>query len=462
MTGNATARFLPPLLGIVMTAGLAHAAPPGITGDWRGTLALTQGKSLPVVIHMTLSGETLTATLDSPTQGGFGLPVQTVSLEGNSLTMSLPRLSARYVATLRDGGRILDGTWFQGPSALPLVLTHEAEAAAPSRPQIPHPPFPYRLEDVAFDNPSGPAHLAGTLTLPKGKGPFPAVLLITGSGLQDRDETIMGHKPFLLWADTLTRQGIAVLRVDDRETGGSTGPVASATTRDFAGDTQAGLRFLRAHKEIDPGHIGLMGHSEGGMIAAMIAARDPALAFAVLLGTPSVPGRELMLAQRERALANAQVPQERAQQAQQGFIAVMDAMTIEQTQSEAEKAANAAWNRVEDTTTGLPPELHRLTLPAIRFFDRFDPASDLKAIHCPVLAVLGSKDRQVPPSLTLPAMRQALAGKPRAQIVELPGLNHLLQKAGTGDIAEYATIEEDINPSALTLVTQWIRAQTRP
>lgn len=464
----ALARLLLTLCGM----GTALAAPPSPAGDWQGTLALPQGQSLPLVLHLSLragapQGE-WSATLDSPAQSAFGLPVQRATLEGQTLTLDLPGLSARYVGTLSGPDNILAGTWSQGSSSFPLRMTRATgmatatESAAPSRPQTLHPPFPYRSEDVAFDNPSGPSHLTGTLTLPQGKGPFPVVILITGSGLQDRDETIAGHKPFLLWADTLTRQGIAVLRLDDRQRGGSTGPVTTATTEDFASDIAAALRFMRHRHDIDPQRTGLMGHSEGGVIAAMIAAHDRQISFIVMLEAPAVPGRQIMLAQRHWAAAARHVPDAVSHRSDVLVETVLDAMTPQQSQKAAEQAANSAWNRLNGTQSGLPDSLHDLTLPAIRFYDRYDPAVALSQVSCPVLATLGSKDRQVPPDLNRPALQKALSRNPHARIVEFPGLNHLLQKAETGDVSEYALIENDIDPSALKAVTDWIRTQTHP
>ena len=458
------ARLLLTLCGM----GTALAAAPTPTGDWQGILALPQGQSLPLVLHLSPQagapqGE-WSATLDSPAQSAFGLPVQRTTLKGQTLTLELPALFARYVGTLSEQGNVLAGTWSQGSSSFPLRMTRATGMTmapvrtTPVRPQTPHPPFSYRSEDIAFDNPSGPSHLAGTLTVPEGKGPFPAVILITGSGLQDRDETIAGHRPFLLWADTLTRRGIAVLRLDDRQRGRSTGPVAQATTADFATDIEAALRFMRQRQDIDPKRIGLMGHSEGGVIAAMIAAHDKQISFIVLLEAPAVPGRQTMLAQRHWSAARQHVPETVSHQSDLLVETVLNAMTPQQSQKAAEQAASAAWNRLNRTQSGLPDSLHGLTLPAIRFYDRYDPASVLSKVDCPVLATMGSKDRQVPPELNLPALKRALAHNSQARIIELPDLNHLLQKAGSGDPGEYALIENDIDPSALKAVTDWIEA----
>lgn len=446
-------------LAFLACSALTPACAHTLSGDWRGSLSLPQGGALPLVLHMTERGAGWSASMDSPTQGAFGLAIQDVTLDGTTLIFTLPNLGARYVGQVN--GNSLEGTWYQGAGHLPLTLTPVAPAAAPvmSRPQIPHLPFPYRSEEVAFDNPAGPAHLTGTLTLPAGKGPFPAVLLITGSGLQDRDETIFGHKPFLVWADTLTRRGIAVLRVDDRQKGGSTGPVSTATTQDFAHDTEAGLSYLRHRKDIDPNRIGLMGHSEGGIIAPMIAAQDRKVAFIVLLAGPATKGRQIILAQRDHAARQQGNSDAATAASDAAYNGLMDTLSPDQSQAEADKAVKAFWAGQHPDSPALPPQLKVLTSPWMRFYDRYDPAPALTRTTCPVLAVIGAKDRQVPPDQTLPALKAALARNSHATIRELPGLNHLFQRADTGDVPEYVRIEEDIDPQALAVVSDWIVAQ---
>ncbi|WP_025841414.1 alpha/beta hydrolase family protein [Asaia platycodi] len=449
-------------LAFLACQALTPACARTLSGDWRGALLLPQGATLPLVLHMKEKRAGWSASLDSPMQGAFGLAVQDVTLDGKTLTLTLPTLGARYIAQVNGHDNSLEGTWYQGTSYLPLTLIQSAPAPPPimSRPQIPHPPFPYRSDEVAFDNPAGPAHLTGTLTLPAGKGPFPAVLLITGSGLQDRDETIFGHKPFLVWADTLTRRGIAVLRVDDRQKGGSTGPVSTATTQDFAHDTEAGLTYLQHRKDIDPHRIGLMGHSEGGIIAPMIAQRDQNVAFIVLLAGPATRGRQIILAQQDHAARQQGNSDAAIAAADTAYNGLMDTLSPDQSQADADQAAQAFWARQHPDSPAPPPQLKVLTSPWMRFYDRYDPAPALAKTTCPVLAVIGAKDRQVPPDQTLPALKAALARNSQATISVLPGLNHLFQKANTGDVSEYARIEEDIDPEALSVVGDWIIAQT--
>lgn len=334
------------------------------------------------------------------------------------------------------------------------------------RPQTPAPPFPYRAEEVAFDNAVGGSHLAGTLTLPAGRGPFPAVVLITGSGLQDRDETILGHKPFLLWADTLTRRGVAVLRVDDRTVGGSTGDVTTATTADFAGDVQAAVAFLRTRRDIDARRIGLMGHSEGAVIAPIVAARDPRIAFIVLLAGSGEDGETLMLHQKRLVELAMGVPPAVEDQAQVNMRRLEDAVRTAPDQAAADARLAAAW-RAALTAQGAPGDMpvpaavKVLAQPWMRWFLAYDPRPTLGKVRCPVLAVGGSKDLQVPAAENLAGIRAALAADRDVTAVELPGLNHLLQTATTGSPAEYAAIPETVAPSALTLVSDWIVAHTR-
>jgi pimeloyl-ACP methyl ester carboxylesterase len=298
-------------------------------------------------------------------------------------------------------------------------------------------------------------HLAGTLTVPEGPGPFPAVLLITGSGSQDRDETIFEHKPFLVLADDLTRRGIAVLRVDDRGVGGSTGGSPNDTTADFATDVEAGVAWLKACMEVDPKRIGLIGHSEGGVIAPMVAARDPAVAFVVLWAGSGVRGAELLAAQARAVAVASGAPPAAADE-----IFRHQSQMLQSVAGAPDAArARAALVKVAADADLPPPTdeaIASLTVPWTRWFIAYDPAPALRALKIPVLALIGGKDVQVLPEQNIPALRAALAGDAKAQVLELPGLNHLFQTAGTGGPAEYGKIEETIAPAALKLIGDWI------
>ncbi len=326
------------------------------------------------------------------------------------------------------------------------------------RPQNPVKPYPYRDEDVAYDNKVQNVTLAATLTLPQGTGPFPAVVLITGSGPQDRDESLLGHKPFLVLSDYLTRHGIAVLRADDRGVGKSTGIFSKATTADFATDTEAGIAYLKTRKEIDPRKIGLIGHSEGGVIAPMIAARNKDVAFIVMMAGTGVPGDQIIPAQSEAIeVASGKDPAEAAKNAA-NEKEMLKLVETEKDQAVLEKELKEKM-KGDTPEAQIGAQIAQLTSPWFRYFLTYDPAVALRHVNCPVLALNGSLDKQVLPSQNLPPIRQALAGNKRAEIDELPGLNHLFQTAKTGSPAEYAAIEETIAPVALDKMATWILKQ---
>jgi uncharacterized protein len=304
------------LVTLLLSAGCSVPAPgPGaaaavtVTGSWTGRLELP---GAPLDLGVTFAGtlDALTGTLDVPAQGIAGLPLAGVSADGGTVRFTVPGLpgNVSFAGTLAADGSAIGGRFSQAGMSYPLVL-HRGAVAAPARPQEPHPPYPYRTDDVAYRGPAG--DLTGTLTLPQGTGPFPAVLLVTGSGAQDRDETVAGHKPFLLLADTLTRVGTAVLRVDDRGVGGSAGTTADATYDDLVADLGAGLAYL-ARPEVDPARVGLLGHSEGGYLAPLAAQRLPGqVAFLVLLAGPAVSGEDVLVEQNRVILAAmGQTPQQ--------------------------------------------------------------------------------------------------------------------------------------------------------
>ncbi|HSP91086.1 MAG TPA: alpha/beta fold hydrolase, partial [Vicinamibacterales bacterium] len=283
---------------LILVASLSFAQTPAspVAGTWEGAIAAGAVKLRIGVTITTQPDGKLEATMDSPDQGAYGLRLSDVRFADGVLTFALRQASGTFEGRLNSAGTELAGTWTQGV-ALPLVLKKVEKIARPARPQEPKPPFPYRSEHVAIANAAGQAVLDGTLTLPEGKGPFPAVVLITGSGAQNRDEEIFGHKPFLVLADHLTRHGLAVLRYDDRGVGKSTGDFASATSEDFAGDAWAAWQALGARPDIDPKRVGLVGHSEGGVIAPMLAAAHPEVAFVVMLAGTGVTGDQVLLAQ---------------------------------------------------------------------------------------------------------------------------------------------------------------------
>ena len=279
-------------------ASLAFAQAPSLDGNWMGTLDVGAAK-LRLVLHVTQSPAGMTATMDSIDQGANGMKIDAITFTGNAVHFELHMIQGSYDGAMKADGSEISGQWKQGGAELPLTFKRVDKAPEVTRPQDPKKPYPYEEEEVAYENKKAGIKLAGTLTYPRGKGPFPAVLLITGSGPQDRNEALAGHRPFLVLADHLTRHGIAVLRVDDRGVGGSSGDTMKSTSADFADDALAGIQFLKTRKEVNPAQIGLIGHSEGGMIAPMVAARSSDVAYIVLLAGPGVRSEEILYAQGE-------------------------------------------------------------------------------------------------------------------------------------------------------------------
>ncbi|HSJ25705.1 MAG TPA: alpha/beta hydrolase [Longimicrobiales bacterium] len=463
-------------------AGLAAvpltAQQPDIAGTWAGEIAVS-GTRLPLVFHITATDGTLAATMDSPAQGAAGIPVDTVRFAAGVLIMRLVAINGGYTGRLTGEGHF-EGEWQQGGMALPLELRRtEAGAVALPRPQHPEPPFPYQAMDIQFPNNAAGLELAGTLTLPPGTGPFPAVVLVSGSGPQDRDETVFGHRPFLVLADHLTRHGVAVLRFDDRGVGESGGDFAVGTTLDFAGDAAAAIRYLRSRPEIAGDRIGVIGHSEGGLIAPLVAtgaAGLPAtdLAFVVLLAGPGLPGGEILRSQLAAISSAAGMPADRVSDALEVQARMLRIVEAEDDPTrrrarivELLGTALDAMTPADRALQGIPPgqeqqwmeaQATAVSTPWFRQFLQLDPRPVLGRLQVPTLALFGGLDLQVPAEPNAEAMRTALAaaGNPDYTVRVMPGLNHLFQTARTGLPGEYITIEETFAPAALTAVSGWI------
>ncbi len=448
---------------LVFSAGAALPRETGgqeAAGDWKGTLSVN-GRELRLQVHIVKDpAGALTGTLDSLEQGAKGLPLSGLTSDGKSLSFDLPVASGHFVGVWN--GAAWAGLWTQGGVALPLALEPGVFAPTPAanRPQTPKPPFPYQVVDVKFDG-GGGAKLAGTLTLPQGAGPFPAVVLISGSGPNDRDETIKDHKPFAVIADALTRRGIAVLRYDKRGVAASTGAYPAATSADFASDAAAAVAFLRARPDIAGGRIGLIGHSEGGLIAPMVAAKDPKISFVVLLAGPAISGAEILKLQvRAKAEAAGAPPEEVEKRV------AFEARLLAALGGKDEAAAKAAVDQVLAETPGLDPNVAAASRqiassPWFRGFVAYDPVPALKSLKVPVLALYGDKDFQVPPSANAEPMKAALKGDKDATVTVLPSLNHLFQLADTGLDDEYGTIEETISPALLDRLGAWVVAHAK-
>jgi pimeloyl-ACP methyl ester carboxylesterase len=405
-------------------------------GTWTGKLE-AQGKKLTVVFH--LDGDE--PTMDSPDQAAKGIPIQVEKNEMGKITIRIPLLSASYEG-LWLGKQIL-GTFTQLGQSLPLTLTPGEEKL--NRPQTPQGPFPYATEEVSFDN--GDAHLEGTLVLPEGYSrQTPVLIFVTGSGQEDRDETIVEHKPFAVIADALGRAGIATLRFDDRGVGGSTGDVVNATTEDFRDDALAGIQLLRERFD----KVGVIGHSEGGTIALMLAA-DGQVDFIVSLAAMVVSGLETTVAQSRVALESAGYPKE---------IVDRYCEAVRQACHVRLHGGRMPFADELDLPEALKQNylavLHQIQVPWMIKILSLDMRPLLGGITCPVLAINGTKDIQVASESNLGALRSGLPANPKNRIEAIEGANHLFQHCTTGDIAEYRQIEETIAPEVLELMIDWL------
>lgn len=429
---------------------------PGLTGWWLGTLPTPA----PLRLQMQVSpaGAGFAAAFTSIDQGNAHFAASSVSVDGGNATIDIAPLHASFKGTLSTDGNTLAGTWTQGAGSLPLTFHRQAGPLQVQRPQQPKPPFPYRSEDVTIPGPGG-ITLAGTLTVPDGSGPFPAALLISGSGPNTRDENVFGHKIFLVLADYLTRHGFAVLRVDKRGVGQSTGAATNATTAAYAQDAASEFAWLAHQPHIAANRTGLIGHSEGGLIAAMVASTHPHVAFVVLLAASAEKGEDLIVSQVKALNAASDVtPGVQAKNAQLERK-VLDIVMAAPSGAAVAPALAAATSK--GTIPALPPaQVEALASPWYRSFLKIDPAPYLGKLRCPVLALIGSKDTQVPPAANIPLLKAALAHNPRATVVELPGLNHLFQHATTGLPSEYGQIEETIAPAALERIATWLQQAT--
>jgi fermentation-respiration switch protein FrsA (DUF1100 family) len=430
---------------------------------------------LSLVFHVNKTDNGFSSTMDSPDQKAFGIPVTTTSFESSKLSIAITNAGIEYEGVLGTDGIII-GTFKQSGQSFPMNLSKaKVEKEIIKRPQEPKKPYSYYTEDIVFENKLANINLAGTLSLPTKLGVFPAVILISGSGAQNRDEELLGHKPFLVLADYLTKNGIAVLRFDDRGTAMSKGDFITATTSDFATDVEAALQYLLTRKEIDHKKIGLIGHSEGGMIAPMVANKSKNVSFIILLAGTGIPGDELLLLQQELIGRASGISDEDLQKSKiintEAFELVKKATNSDQVKKDITELIKKSIK--SDTEAKIPDgisesefismQVNQITNPWMQFFIKYNPASTLEKVKCPVLALNGDKDLQVPSKVNLEAINKALAkgGNKKVTSKELPNLNHLFQECKTGSPQEYSEIEQTFSPLALTEILNWIQIQTK-
>ena len=445
-----------------------------ISGQWNGALKV-QGTQLRLVFNITKTGSGISSTMDSPDQGAKGIPTTTTNFENSILKITIENAKIEYVGTFGKDN-IIVGTFKQGEQSFPMNLSKEViKKEKIVRPQEPTKPYSYYSEDLTFENNKAGIILAGTLTLPKKDGVFPVVIFISGSGPQNRDEELLGHKPFLVLSDYLTKNGIAVLRYDDRGTAMSKGDFQTATSADFATDVESAIAYLKTRKEINKKKIGLIGHSEGGLIAPMVASKSKDVAFIVLLAGTGIQGDRLLLLQQKLIEKASGISDEDLQKSElinrKAFDIVNKSNNLEQLNIDL---TNYIKQCLTDNPNAKIPQgmsaddfvklqVKQIASPWMQYFIKYNPAPVLEKVKCPVLAINGAKDLQVPPQENLEAIKKALAkgGNKKVTTKEFPNLNHLFQECKTGSPDEYATIEQTFSPIALAEIFKWIQTQTK-
>lgn len=456
------------LIALLMSSSISRAQE--LVGSWHGELDV-QGHKVPLVFHFKQEEGQWKGTMDSPSQGAFDIQINEVAATDSGLVFSIAAAGIRYEGSFADADRIR-GLFFQGSMRFDLELYRANEATETAglvRPQEPKPPFPYLTENVIFPHAEAGIHLAGTLTVPEGQGPWPAVVLLAGSGPNDRDQHIFGHKTLLVVSDYLTRNGIATLRYDKRGVAESEGHHALATSQDFANDAQAAWNYLRQRAEVDASKVGLIGHSEGGIIAPMVAARQPEVAFLALLAAPGIRIDSLMAIQtyligKTAGMSEAQLAD--ATEVNRQIYRLLKTTPDNEVLHAA--LQRLLWQHAEDSNVPsdqielwLSRQIQQLTSPWFRYFINYDPQPALSVVTVPTLAINGDKDLQVTACENLEGIRKALeeAGNQEVTIKALSGLNHLFQESQTGAMTEYALIEQTISPAVLQLLSNWIKEQ---
>jgi len=440
-----------------------------INGKWLGKLNV--GMELQIVFNITSAEGLYSSTLDSPDQNAYGILTASTTFVNNELAIQIPAIQGAFYGIYNAANNTIEGNWTQGSGSLPLVLNKVTSVEPIKRKQDPVKPYPYKEEEITFENKNADSvFLSGTLTIPEGKGPFNAVVLVTGSGPQNRNENLLGHSPFLVLSDYLTRNGIIVLRYDDRGISKSTGDFGTATSKDFADDANAAVNYLKSRKDLNIKNIGIAGHSEGGLIAPLAASQNKNVDFAVLIAGTGIPGDSVLCLQGSLI--------EKASGYSEDALAFLnnwrrDIIHVVETESDMDVIAskiiainkkissNASEDLIEelqlnpdDSTAGVD----FFASAWMKYFLTYDPRPILEKTKIPVLAINGTLDLQVPYRENLDAIENALkiAGNKNYKIVALENLNHLFQTTATGSPSEYGMLEETFNENAMKVIAVWV------
>lgn len=455
------------LVTIIFALFVGTGSAQDVIGEWGGKLVLPSG-SLTLVFHITRTESGYQTTCDSPDQGVAAIPTKLTTFQDSILIVEIPTIGASYKGKMKVDG-IIYGTFTQGVS-LPLNFS-KGKIEKPKRPQEPQAPFPYKIEEVKFKNKRAGITLAGTLTVPQQGTKFPVVVLVTGSGAQNRDEEIMGHKPFWVIADYLTRKGVAVLRCDDRGMGESEGVFASATNEDLSSDLEASLNYLKTRKEVNTRQMGVIGHSCGGTIAFMQAAKNKDISFVVSLAGAAIKGDSLMLKQTEASFKSTGMTDLAWSTLKPVLRNRYALLTQNKEVEEIRKELHADVNKMipadnrddENVKKRIDADIQTMTSPWYLDFMRYDMTPDLKKIKCPVLALNGANDIQVDADMNLTAIEQRVGGNGNKNVItkKYLGLNHLFQHCQSCTIAEYGQLEETISQEVLQDISTWILKQIK-
>jgi uncharacterized protein len=454
------------VLVIVMVL-FAKANAQEFVGSWNGTLN-AMGSKLKLVFHVEKNGKIYSSIMDSPDQGSKAIPTSSTTIDKSTISIVIDAAKINYTGTII--GDSIVGEFKQGNFNAPLILYRQiGETPKLKRPQEPQPPFNYYIEEVSFKNDKDNITLSGTLSLPSKNGNFPVVVLVSGSGPQNRDEEIMGHKAFWVIADYFAKNGIGVLRYDDRGVGKSKGSFATATSNDFAMDASAAVNFLKNRTEVKS--IGVAGHSEGGLIAPIVVNQNSAVKFIILLAGPGVDGGKILVEQNDLISKADGATQEIRNKNRVFNTTCYNIIRTEKTTEEIVKKLSVFYKKEINFLTGgkLPEgvtedqfvnmQVRNVTSPWFINFVKYDPAINLKKVKCPVLAVNGSLDLQVPATQNILTIKKLISSNGNKNVTTkiYQNLNHLFQTTTTGNPNEYATIEETFNEKVMKDMVEWIK-----